>query len=311
MPTVAREVPRERRGRQVVWRRGSRSGPGQLARGLGWFSIGLGLAEVAGARAVSRMVGMRDTAGNRLLLRALGARELASGAGILAGRRPTNWLWSRVGGDAMDLAVLLRAFARRHASRTRLASATAAVAGVTMLDVAASREYSKRESTGIRVQQSITVNSPRERVYYLWRQLETLPDVMSHLESVKDLGGGRSLWRAKAPAGTTVEWEAELTEDVENARLGWRALEGSTIPNAGSVSFVDAPGGRGTEIHVDLRYDPPAGPVGAAVAKLFGKEPNQQIAKDLRRFKQRLETGEVTTARGPAAESAWRLMENR
>ena len=311
MPTLAREVPRERRGRQVVWRHGSRSGPGQLARGLGWFSIGLGLAEVAGPRAVSRMIGMPDTAGNRLLLRALGARDLASGAGILTGRRRSSWLWSRIGGDAIDLAVLLRAFARGHTSRTRLASATAAVAGVTMLDVTASRELSRRESTGIRVQQSITVNAPRERVYHLWRQLERLPDVMSHLESVKDLGGGRSLWRAAAPAGTTVEWEAELTEDVENARIGWRALEGSTIPNAGSVTFTDAPGGRGTEIHVDLRYDPPAGSVGAAVAKLFGKEPNQEIAKDLRRFKQRLETGEITTARGPAAHSPRRRMENR
>jgi uncharacterized membrane protein len=257
------------------------------------------------------VIGMRDTAANRMLLRAFGAREIASGAGILAGRRPTNWLWSRVGGDAMDLAVLLRAFARRHTSRARLASATAAVAGVTMLDVVSSRQLSRQESHGIRVTESITVYAPRERVYYLWRQLENLPDVMSHLESVKELGGGRSLWRAKAPAGLTVEWEAELTEDVENERIGWRALEGSTIPNAGSVTFMDAPGGRGTEIHVDLRYDPPAGPVGAAIAKLFGKEPSQEIAKDLRRFKQRLETGEVTTARGPAAESAFRVMENQ
>jgi uncharacterized membrane protein len=282
-----------------------------LARGLGWFGIGLGLAEVAGARAVSRMVGIRDTAGNRLLVRALGAREIASGTGILAGSRPANWLWSRVGGDTMDLAVLLGAFARRHASRTRLASATAAMAGVAMLDVVSSRRLSRAASIGIRATESITVYSARERVYYLWRQLEKLPDVMSHLESVRDLGNGRSLWRAKAPAGLTVEWEAELTEDVENERIGWRALEGSTIPNAGSVTFLDAPGGRGTEIHVDLRYDPPAGPVGAAIAKLFGKEPSQEIAKDLRRFKQRLETGEVSTARGPSGKSALRLMENR
>jgi uncharacterized membrane protein len=146
---------------------------------------------------------------------------------------------------------------------------------------------------GIRVRKSVTVNRPAEEVYAFWRNLENLPRFMKNLESVQVSGGNRSHWKAKAPAGTSVEWDAVTIEDRPNELIAWRSVEGADVPNVGVVRFVRAPGGRGTEIHVELRYDPPAGKLGSLVAKLFGDEPGQQVDGDLRRLKQVLEIGEV------------------
>lgn len=155
-----------------------------------------------------------------------------------------------------------------------------------------------RSSQGIQVRESVTINRPAEELYRYWRNFENLPEVMRHLERVTDQGGGRSHWVAKGPAGTKVEWDAELTQEVENALIGWRSVGDSSVPNEGTVRFKPAPGGRGTEIHVSLSYHPPLGALGANVAKLFGEEPSLQIAEDLRRYKQRLETGEIATTEG-------------
>jgi uncharacterized membrane protein len=149
------------------------------------------------------------------------------------------------------------------------------------------------EPGAIRVSKTITVNRTVEDVYAFWRDLENLPTFMVHLESVRVTGERSSHWRAKGPAGLTVSWDATLVEDVPNERLGWRSVEGAKVPNAGTVRFTRAPGARGAEVHVDLRYDVPAGKIGAAFAKAFGEEPSQQIQSDLRRFKQVMETGEV------------------
>ena len=145
---------------------------------------------------------------------------------------------------------------------------------------------------------AITINRPVEDVYGYWRDFERLPTFMWHLRSVKDSGGGRSHWVASGPGGTTVEWDAETVEDVPNQRISWRSLEGADVANTGTVEFTAAPGGRGTEVRVEVHYNPPGGPVGAAVAKLFGEEPEQQLKDDLRRFKQVLETGEVVVSNG-------------
>jgi uncharacterized membrane protein len=143
---------------------------------------------------------------------------------------------------------------------------------------------------GIKVERSITVNRPREEVYRFWRQLENLPRFMDHLESVTVLDEDHSHWVAKAPAGTRVEWDASIHNEIENELLAWRSLPGSDIDNAGSVHFT--PAGDGTEIRVVLSYNPPAGKVGAVVAKLLGEEPEQQVEEDLRRFKQVMEAVE-------------------
>jgi uncharacterized membrane protein len=152
---------------------------------------------------------------------------------------------------------------------------------------------------GIKVERTITVNRPREEVYHFWRQLENLPRFMDHLESVTVLDEDRSHWVAKAPAGTKVEWDASILDEIENELIAWRSLPGSDIDNAGSVHFI--PAGDGTEVRVVLRYDPPAGRVGAAVAKLLGEEPEQQVEEDLRRFKQVMEAVETPArSRKPA-----------
>jgi uncharacterized membrane protein len=155
---------------------------------------------------------------------------------------------------------------------------------------------------GIRVERSITVNRPQEEVYRFWRQLENLPRFMDHLESVTVLDEERSHWVAKAPAGTKVEWDASIQDEIENELIDWQSLPGSDVDNAGSVHFT--PAGEGTEVRVVLSYDPPAGKVGAAVAKLLGEDPEQQVEEDLRRFKQVMEAVETPArSRKPAKRS--------
>jgi uncharacterized membrane protein len=149
----------------------------------------------------------------------------------------------------------------------------------------------------VHVIKSVTINRPRQEVYEFWRDLEHLPTFMIHLEAVTSSGDGRSHWVANAPAGR-VEWDAEIIEDRPGAIIAWQSLQGSDVPNGGSVRFTDAPADRGTEVHVDLHYDPPAGSAGAMVARLFGEEPHQQLSDDLRRFKQVMETGEVVRSDG-------------
>ena len=153
---------------------------------------------------------------------------------------------------------------------------------------------------GIRVERAVTVNRPKAELYQMWRDFENLPRFMEHLESVQvDVSDGdRSHWVAKGPLNRRVEWDAEIIEERENEVLVWKSLPGSTVESMGRVEFLDAPGGRGTIVHVAMEYNPPAGSLGAAFAKLFGKEPGHQVNEDLRRFKQIMEAGEVATVEG-------------
>lgn len=149
----------------------------------------------------------------------------------------------------------------------------------------------------IHVSKSVTINRPRAEVYEFWRKLENLPRFMIHLQEVTYTAPQQSHWVVKGPAGTTVEWDAEITDDQPQRLLAWRSLDGATVPNRGRVTFADAPADRGTEVRVELSYDP-GGALGAAVARLFGEDPPQQLRDDLRRFKQVLETGEVVLSDG-------------
>jgi len=151
---------------------------------------------------------------------------------------------------------------------------------------------------GTRVDSAVTVGKPRAEVYRLWRDLENLPHFMKNVECVKQLDDRRSHWVVSAPAGRTVEWQAEIINEIENELIGFRSLEGSSVELAGSVQFKDAPVGRGTEVIVEVQYVAPAGILGAFAAKMWGKEPSQQINEDLRRFKQMVEAGEILTTEG-------------
>jgi len=273
----------------------------RLANGLGWFSIGLGLAEVFRPGAVSHLIGVDDNDRNRALLRCYGLREIAAGVGILSQPEPAGWVWARVAGDVLDIGSLLSAARSEHNDRARLGTATAAVLGVTALDVICAQQLSSMQSNGAqdrdaRVEKTITVNRSPEEVYGFWHDFQNLPTFMKHLDSVELSGDGRSHWRAKAPGGRTVEWDAEIVDDQPNRLIAWRSLDGSDVSHEGHVRFRPATGGRGTVVQVRMQYDPPGGVVGKTVAKLFGEEPGQQIDDDLRAFKQVIETGEVVNS---------------
>lgn len=156
------------------------------------------------------------------------------------------------------------------------------------------RNVSVPYELGIRVDETIRVNKPATELYRFWRHLENLPRFMDHLESVKIIDDRKSHWIAIGPAGFRVEWHAEIINDLENRIIGWRSLEGSEVDNAGSVSFHALPSGNRTEVRVSLQYNPPAGELGAAVAKLFGQDPRKQVRNDLKCFKQLMEQGIIS-----------------
>lgn len=150
----------------------------------------------------------------------------------------------------------------------------------------------------VEVEKAVTVNRPPQDVYNYWRNLENLANFMENVESVKYLGNGRSHWVVKTPLGTRVEWDAEVTKEIENEEISWHSVPAADIENEGTVRFKEAPGGSGTEVTLRIRYYPPAGAAGAAAGKLLGAIVNQQVANDLKRLKQVMETGEQPAAAG-------------
>ncbi len=273
---------------------------------LGWFSIGLGLAEILAPRELSRLIGVDS---NSTVIRSLGAREVLNGIGILAQPRSAGWMWARVAGDAMDLALLAKQLGD-GSDREKTLAAIAAVVGVTIADIRTAQQLSSGAGNAaahqapndvIHVSKVVGINRPAADLYQYWHDFENLPRFMTHLKSVRVTGDGQSHWIANAPAGKTVEWDAEVTSDIPNEEIAWRSLPGADVFNAGSVRFESDSGGRGSRVRVDLRYSPPAGIIGATLAKLFGEEPEQQVREDLRRFKQVMETGVVATTKGQSA----------
>jgi len=180
-------------------------------------------------------------------------------------------------------------------------SAKRALKGLTGTEKRVSPVASVGRGQGIKVEQSVTINRPVVEVYRFWRNFENLPRFMDHLESVTVIDETRSHWVAKGPAGTRVEWDAVIHNEVDDELIAWRSLPGSEVNNAGSVHFSPTAGGNGTDVRVVLSYEPPAGRVGAAFAKLLGEEPSKQVEDDLRRFKQVMDSGDVTAGSRPYA----------
>lgn len=161
----------------------------------------------------------------------------------------------------------------------------------------------RTKQNSVAVQQAVTIGVSPDDLYAFWRDFTNLPRFMTHLTSVQlqGPGGVRSRWVARAPAGTHVHWDAEITEDQPGRRIAWRSVDGAQVPNEGHVTFRPAPADRGTEVQVALTYHPPGGTMGAALARLLGEEPAVQIAADLRRLKRLLEVGEEPSTEGQSS----------
>lgn len=275
------------------------------ARDSDRLSQALGLASLALATpllrpgAFARGVGVADAPPQRAAVIAVSARELVAAAGLLGARRRRGWLWARVAGDVMDLTLLGRSLRASRKGSSRTTAAAAAVGAISVVDLlAAVRSTRHPEPVDVQMHATTTVNKGREEVYEFWRGLERLPSFMTHVEEVTWLDHSTTHWKVRAPLGRSVEWDARITEDVRGERLSWRSIDGADVENEGTVVFRPAPGGRGTEVHVTLRYRAPGGKLGALIARLAGEDPHQQVQDDLRRFKQVMETGEVVRSAG-------------
>ena len=287
----------------------------RLGQLMGVASLGLAGPSLAMPDTVAELIGInRPTAGTRRLVRAIGVQELLAGAGILSRRRAAVWHWSRVLGDVAHLGLLASAMGSKRTDARRLNRSMLFVGGCLFLDVLAAMTASRGGRLGgpLHAKATTTIRCTPEEAYRRWRSIESLPTFMDHLESVEELGAGRSRWTARGPVGSSVSWEAEITEDIPARRISWRSTERSKVATTGAVTFVPAVQDQGTEVTVELNYEPPAGRVGAAVALLLGEEPEQQVRDDLRRLKQIMETGEVIRSDGsPEGMRTSRLLHQR
>ena len=253
------------------------NGEARLAKGLGWFSVALGAAEMAAPARIASLTGIPPKNGARGTLRVFGAREMANGVAILASRPRSAWLWTRVAGDLIDLAALRSAMDEDGADRRKLGMAAASVGGVLAADIACAVQLARRapdasETAAVRVSKTFTINREPDVVYAAWRELDTLPDVLRHLRSI----------------------ESDTLEEIPNSRIAWRSskrVAGERVH--GAVHVRRAPGNRGTELRVEIAYTPLGGRAANAIARLLRAAPEQRIEEDLRRLKQLLETGEI------------------
>jgi len=270
--------------------------PRKLATGLGWFSIGLGLAELTTPDVIAKIIGVDPDGKTRNTLRFYGARELAAGIGILAQSNPAPWLWARVAGDALDISTMAKAATSGDTSRGKAIFALASLAGVTIADIVCAKQLSGQSQTSSDrsgqtssdISSSIIVRCSAEEVYSFWRNFTRLPEIFDRLESVQDLDNRRSHWRLSLPMGRTLEWDSEVTEDRPNSRIAWRSVS-SSAPHTGEVRFEPATGNRGTKVTVRMNWQG----LGSGLGKLFGLVPNQHVNIALHNLKQLLELGEV------------------
>jgi uncharacterized membrane protein len=269
--------------------------PQQLANGLGWFSIGLGLAEIATPNLVANLIGVRHDSKTRKVLRFYGARELAAGLGILSKSNPSGWLWARVAGDVLDISSVCKAITADGNDRGKSLATAAALVGVTLADVYCAKQLSggngnsqSRTSATNSITASIIIARDRNEIYGFWRDFSRLPEIFDRLDSVRTFDNRHSHWKLALPMGRSLEWDAEIIDDQPNSRIAWRSIS-SSAAHSGEVRFEPATGGRGTKVRVEIR---PEG-VGTTLGKLFGLVPEQHVKIALHNLKQLLEIGEI------------------
>lgn len=272
----------------------------QLANGLGWFSIGLGVAELVAPRHMERIIGIRDRDQRRNVLRACGMREIAAGVGILSKPAEPAWMWTRVAGDLLDLASLGQAFGTSEAKRGRVALATAAVLGVTALDVLCGARLSR--TAHFHGAAAVLIGRKPEELYPFWKDLSNIVQIEPFLDSVRPLGDQRWRWRARIRGVPAIEMEMEIVRDQPNRQIEWRSVEGSPTAMRASIQFSPAIGDRGTLVRMEVELDGPIALL-AKPASALGFGPELRLEQHLRRFKQLMETGEIARAsRGQATQ---------
>lgn len=281
----------------------------QLTMALGWFSVAVGLAEVLAPRKVGRMAGL----GHRpMVTRLCGLRQIANGVGLLSERAPTTFLWSRVAGDTLDLALLGTAIRSPNVRRSRIVLAATFLASVTALDIFAGQQSRRAARARAReprqVDVSININITAEKLYAFWRNLKNLPRFLQHLHSVQAVDDRVTHWIANAPAGMLIEWDAEVVDDQPGKLIAWRTLPGSAVTHHGVVTFVPLAGNKGTTLRLAFEYFAPSEVIGAALVRLLGGNPEVQIARDLRRLKQLVEEAVDATAHDERSNPASKFM---
>lgn len=274
----------------------------RVARALGWFSVGLGLTELISGKTLDRYLG---AGGHEGTLRLFGLREIAAGVIILAQKEPSaGSVWSRVGGDVMDLIFLGKALEeqRNATKQERLSVATATVAAVTALDVFCAwklgqdskpDEQAQEDATSVKT--SVTINGSPEQLYQLWRDPRTLPQVMGHFATVTAKADDQAHWAVNGPAKTSLQWDSQIVHEEPGRSLRWYSTAGAKVPNGGSIKFAPATGGRGAVATLEIDFHPPGGSFGQRAAKVLGVVPQVLAVKALRRFKSLAEAGEIPT----------------
>jgi uncharacterized membrane protein len=267
-------------------------------RSLGWLSIGLGAAALLAPRPLATLTGLSAHSG---LLPFVGLRELASGFGLLTQADSTPWLWSRVVGDMMDLAVISSALQPSNAYRSRALGTAGVVAAIAAVDVAAAIVSSSRRGSVVAAgpfSASLIVNKTPQECYDFWRDVSNLPRFSSALDSVAQIDEQHARWMLRGALSSGVTLTVKTTTDEAGKRIAWHSVGRSDLAHAGVVRFEAAPGNRGTLVGASLWYRPPGGKAGLRIGKLVGADPRSRLREDLRRFKQLIETGEVATTRG-------------
>jgi len=308
-PGGADDQPAGRSGGSSRWDRfangtaattGNGSGDQDLeraARALGWFSLGIGVTSLLAPHEMARLIGIDG--GSPAMLRVVGLREIVNGVGILTQNDPTPWLWARVGGDAMDLALLRSALDSPTADRNRVAAATAAVVGITAVDAlcglrsSAAPVAAPQPSRPVEAIAAVTIHAPVEQVFAFWNGFRNLPRFMNDFAAVEIVDDRRSRWRLTGPGGMTLEWDVEITGSTPNERIAWSATGAGGLAVDGEARFRAAPRDQGTEVVFAARLQPPGGEIGKTIAGVFAKALGAKIGADLRRSKQLIELGEI------------------
>ena len=283
-----------------------RANPERFARGLGYFSIGLGLAEFAATQKFAESIGIADV--SRGVLRAMGIREIANGAGILAAPREPRWMWSRVAGDAIDFTLLLLALVSPRANRKRLTGALGAVAGLMFLDAVCARQLPRKPyrlvsrkwlsgGRGLRVQKSIAINSSPAELYRFCREPSNLGRIATSVQSVTEDGGRQLRWLITGSGERQVELVTQIVEDRPNELISWRSLNSAPTGHSGSIRFSRGPDDRGTIVRVEILRRPSTPGITGSL-RILASQADFHLSEALRRLKALMEAGEIPTTRG-------------